>query len=174
MFLLTDISKKGIISIQQCITCFKNISLAARLVVGSNLQSWLSKVNTEIRVLINIKENCISDILLGKTEYEANHRRITFTLPIIIEEVLAQYACSNVDESMELIQSKLCTLDGMIFVFSQNISKAEDNFIHALKILESLGFDMEVISCKCTTCLLFTLLLVILYNKITTIILLYI
>ena len=138
----------GVFFPSQLLPALSQMTSAARMVVGSDILSWSSKLSTEVRVLINTAEKCLSDISLAKTEYDPHHRRLSFHLPITFEELVAKYACGNLDENVDLLQSKLLTLQGMIHVFANENSFAEENFLSSLRILESLGIDMEVISCE--------------------------
>ena len=126
----------------------KEFSPATRMIVGTSLFSWLQKMNTDVRVLLNTHDQCISDISLGKTEYDPHHRRLTFTLPITFEELVAKYACDNSDDNIDLLKAKLLTLEGMIHIFTKNLTLAQESFILSLKVLENMSFDMEVLACE--------------------------
>lgn len=109
---------------------------------------WLQKLGTEVRVLVNSHDQCISDVILGKTEYDPHHRRLNFTLPVTFEELLSKYACDNTDDNIDLLKSKLLTLEGMIHVFTHQVDLAQESFILSLKMLENMGLDMEVMACE--------------------------
>lgn len=143
-----DALKKGVLYPAQLTKAFMEITAASRLIVGSGIYTWFSKLITEVRVLVNTQDACLSDIALGKTEYAPHHRRVSFLLPIAFEELIAKYSCDNIDDNMDLLRSKLLTLEGMIHVFSQTIAAAEDSFIKALRSLEALGVEMDVIACE--------------------------
>ena len=148
LLLAVDTTKRGVLQPSQLMQELKDLAPATRLTVGTGLMSWLQKMNTDVRVLVNTRDQCISDVILGKTEYEPHHRRLTFTLPIAFEELVAKYACDNMDDNIDLFKSKLLTLEGMIHVFNKELSLAQESFILSLKILEGTSFDMEVVACE--------------------------
>ena len=148
LLLAVDASKRGVLLPSQLLKELKVVSPATRLITGTGLAPWLTKLSTDVRVLVNTRDQCISDVILGKTEYEPHHRRLSFTLPITFEELVAKYACDNMDDNIDLLKSKLLTLEGMIHVFTKELTLAQESFILSLKVLENMGLEMEVVACE--------------------------
>lgn len=130
------------------VLALSEVSAAARVVAGTGLLAWLGKLNTEARVLVDVAQGRLSDVAQGRSEYEEGYVRVVVQIPLAFEELLAKYACDNLDDSAELLEARLQTTQGMAHVFGKETALAEEAFVRALRMLEAAGVEMEICACE--------------------------
>lgn len=149
-FRLCDSAERNLAHPGHLASVFASFPAVMKLIGGSNLSKVLAQLCVVVPLVVNAHTGSVQNLHYPTP---ATQQHVGYELPITIEEYLSYYLLEcqpmAIDNLFKLLKIQVLTIKGVCSINIQDqLVLAEEVLTQALKELEDIGYENEVLACE--------------------------